>query len=211
MFHQYNDSLTTVTNYAALSSFYTKFPHLKQNDFYLAGESYAGIYVTLLAVQLLDQHFPVNLKGVLIGNGFLDPHSLRYQSLNEYLVYHGLLDSIESPYYPPTQLYPYHIYRNCIPPYWYNLTEELAAGKVPCENFHQLVSYFNRKVVQEAIHIDPAWNGNWSYIEYWILKSYKHRSKDLSVEMKHLLESGIKVLVYNGDCDLVCNFIGNKR
>ena len=38
----YNDATTAEANFVALQSFFQKFPHLVDNDFYLAGESYAG-------------------------------------------------------------------------------------------------------------------------------------------------------------------------
>ena len=37
-----NDDATAALNYGALQSFYAKFPHLVNNDFYIAGESYGG-------------------------------------------------------------------------------------------------------------------------------------------------------------------------
>lgn len=42
---------------AALRDFFAGFPEFENNDFYLTGESYAGIYVPLLAQRLLDDPF----------------------------------------------------------------------------------------------------------------------------------------------------------
>ena len=59
----------------------TKFPELQGNDLYIAGESYAGIYVPKL-VQRIDTYitdnngkegvYVPNLKGFMVGNGVTD-------------------------------------------------------------------------------------------------------------------------------------------
>ena len=73
-----DDQATARLNFAALRSFYRKFPHLVSNDFYLTGESYAGVYLSTLAELLLlrqenNNQFPViNFKGVALGNPMLD-------------------------------------------------------------------------------------------------------------------------------------------
>lgn len=54
-----------------------KFPEFFKNDLYLAGESYAGIYVPWLALKI-DQYNEqetkndFNLKGFMVGNGCTD-------------------------------------------------------------------------------------------------------------------------------------------
>lgn len=45
----YNDTTTAQENYLALVRFFEKYASLKDNDFYIAGESYAGIYIPRLA------------------------------------------------------------------------------------------------------------------------------------------------------------------
>ena len=54
------------------------FPQLKTNDIYIAGESYAGIYVPKLA-KLMDEYitnntgpYIPNLKGIMVGNPVTD-------------------------------------------------------------------------------------------------------------------------------------------
>src|SRR5699024_6627153 len=78
-------------NLQALRSFYRKFPRLLQNTFYLAGESYAGIYVPLLAEQLLDHKFPVNFKGILLGNPLLH-HGLLLSSRLKFSLQNRLIN-----------------------------------------------------------------------------------------------------------------------
>ncbi len=73
-----NDVLSGLENLQALLQFFTKYPAFKINDFYIAGESYAGIYVPTLAKDVLDynksaaQGEQINLKGIMVGNGVTD-------------------------------------------------------------------------------------------------------------------------------------------
>lgn len=66
-----NDTKSGIDNEQAILSFFTKFPELKKNPFYLSGESYAGVYVPILA-NLLLKDAGINLKGIIVGNGLTD-------------------------------------------------------------------------------------------------------------------------------------------
>jgi carboxypeptidase C (cathepsin A) len=49
-----NDTTTARDNLLAMRLFFLKFPGMKKNDFYITGESYAGIYIPTLAKAILD-------------------------------------------------------------------------------------------------------------------------------------------------------------
>lgn len=49
-----SDQQTAVNNYYMLLAFYKKFPEYQHNELYIAGESYAGIYIPTLVNQILD-------------------------------------------------------------------------------------------------------------------------------------------------------------
>lgn len=83
-----DDDTTAEQNHAALRSFLRKFPQFKGRPLYLTGESYAGVYLPTLAV-LVDEDKEMNLKGVAIGNGYLDANKLA-ESLVYFSYYHGL-------------------------------------------------------------------------------------------------------------------------
>jgi len=70
----HNDTSTAVDNYHALQQFFAGFPELLSNDLYLAGESYAGVYVPTLAYQVVTHNDAgaqpkLPLKGIMVGNG----------------------------------------------------------------------------------------------------------------------------------------------
>ncbi len=70
-----DDEITAEENFEAMMDFFKKFPSFKTNDFYISGESYAGIYIPMLAKKFVDYNKKVSdsekirLKGFLIGNG----------------------------------------------------------------------------------------------------------------------------------------------
>eukprot|EP00607_Mallomonas_marina_P002197 CAMPEP_0182437242 /NCGR_PEP_ID=MMETSP1167-20130531/84912_1 /TAXON_ID=2988 /ORGANISM="Mallomonas Sp, Strain CCMP3275" /LENGTH=643 /DNA_ID=CAMNT_0024630087 /DNA_START=54 /DNA_END=1985 /DNA_ORIENTATION=- len=74
--HQYklDDDRTALENRAALEDFFKKFPEFIGNDFYITGESYAGIYVPTLAQAILEgqddgTYQGAKLTGIAVGNG----------------------------------------------------------------------------------------------------------------------------------------------
>jgi serine carboxypeptidase-like clade 2 len=73
-----DDNTTAKDNLQALLSFFEKFPEMKEKDFYISGESYGGIYVPILAYEVIEYNKEVEevkkikLKGILVGNGVTD-------------------------------------------------------------------------------------------------------------------------------------------
>lgn len=71
---QHTDDSTAVDNLNALLAFFKSYPELKSNDFWIAGESYAGIYIPMLAYAIYQNNLVnpsqyIDLKGVAVGNG----------------------------------------------------------------------------------------------------------------------------------------------
>ncbi|MCJ1369323.1 hypothetical protein MMC20_000533 [Loxospora ochrophaea] len=59
--------------YALLTLFFKQFPEYGQQDFHIAGESYAGHYIPVFTSEILShKKRNINLKSVLIGNGLTD-------------------------------------------------------------------------------------------------------------------------------------------
>ena len=68
----WSDSNTTENNYNALLEWFKLFPEYVNNDFWISGESYAGIYIPWLANEIdqknnqTNKTININLKGKLI-------------------------------------------------------------------------------------------------------------------------------------------------
>jgi len=76
----HNDTSTAEDAYAAVVDFFAGFPQYKDNHFFIAGESYAGMYVPTLALQVIEHNkeieagrdaagTKINIQGILVGNG----------------------------------------------------------------------------------------------------------------------------------------------
>jgi carboxypeptidase C (cathepsin A) len=71
---RWNDTSTAKHSFEFLNNWYAAFPEFAQRDLYLAGESYAGIYVPTLAREILRNKGTVperQLKGFAVGDGCL--------------------------------------------------------------------------------------------------------------------------------------------
>ncbi|WAR12226.1 PPGB-like protein [Mya arenaria] len=224
-----SDDEVASDNYLALKSFFVKFPEYKSNPFYITGESYGGIYVpTLSAIVLHDSS--MNFQGMAIGNG-ISNFDTNDDSLLYFGYYHGLIgedlwnkmlnaccpgQSVRQCHFQTGYTYnsdcsdlvgqgldvitssglnEYNLYAPCDVPkpdgYIYNNNsfkiklhqqyEESVQLTPPCLDYGYAISYMNTAEVRVALHISP-------FAQDW----------DKSV------------LVYNGDIDMACNFLGDE-
>ncbi len=93
------DTNTAEASRAALVDFFkTKFPELYDGGFYIAGESYAGVYIPTLSRELLtneDAQKHVPLKGILVGDPCTD-NAAQKDSMDPiwYSQKYGLMDNV---------------------------------------------------------------------------------------------------------------------
>lgn len=225
--------------YAFLQLFFKQFPEYSKQDFHIAGESYAGHYIPVFASEILshdDRNF--NLTSVLIGNGLTDPLTQynyyepmacgkggepavlpqeQCDAMNDSL--DRCLSLIESCYNSQSvwTCVPASIYCNNaqLGPYQrtgknvYDIRKE-CEGQLCYSDMEYIDTYLNQDFVQEAIgaevdHFESCnfdinrnflFNGDW-------MKPYHHAVTDL-------LNQGLPVLVYAGDKDFICNWLGNR-
>ena len=101
----WTDDKTAKSLVEALKNFFSDFKEYSNNDFYISGESYAGVYIPFATMEILKNGGDLIkiFKGVLIGNGLTDFETDIEYSLIETGYYHSLV-SIET----------FHAYlRNC--------------------------------------------------------------------------------------------------
>ncbi|MGH0142291.1 UNVERIFIED_CONTAM: hypothetical protein FKN15_002873 [Acipenser sinensis] len=219
--YQTNDDEVAQNNYKALQSFFAKFPNFTQHDFYVFGESYGGIYTPTLSMQIASGPAKINFKGFAVGNG-LSSYALNDQSLIYFGYYHGLFGE---------QLWA-DLNSNCCKNgtcNFYNSTQQSCSESVRQAFSIVYVSGLN----VYALYLDCA-GGVGPYKRFQrdmglLFQNYRLRwdkalvkSRDVVTSQYQrnyttmidfylkLLAQGLRVLVYNGDTDMACNFLGDQ-
>ncbi|KAJ1384073.1 Serine carboxypeptidase, serine active site [Sesbania bispinosa] len=223
--------------YDFLQEFFKAHPEFVKNNFFITGESYAGHYIPALASRIhqgnkQNQGININLKGFAIGNGLTNPE-IQYGAYADFALDRGLIT--KSDYNDINGLVPkcqaaakicntqggdscdsaldvcepifggilsivgdinfYDIRKKCVGPL--------------CYDFSNVEKLLNNQTVKDAIGV-----GN---LEYVSCSSTVHDAlsqdwmRNLEVGLPALLEDGIWMLVYAGEEDLICNWIGNSR
>lgn len=72
----FGDKQAAEDNFQVIQAFLRRFPHMRERELHLSGESYAGHYLPQLAQYIVDhpeKDAPINLKGFMVGNPLTDP------------------------------------------------------------------------------------------------------------------------------------------
>jgi carboxypeptidase C (cathepsin A) len=223
-----------------LEEFFEARPNLANRDFYISGESYAGHYCPAVANRIykdaeLGRGPAVNLKGVAIGNGMTNP-AVQYAAYADFALQNNLIsqstrDSIQWWDRPCTWganfcskhkwawfcgltmqycqltvfgrilmsnpgINVYDIRKECVGPL--------------CYDFSDADKYLNSAAVKKALGVDE--DAEWQECNMYVNAAfYGDFMRDFSTKLVPLLEDNIRVMIYAGDQDLICNWLGNRR
>lgn len=226
--------------YALLTLFFNQFPEYASQDFHIAGESYAGHYIPVFASEILShKKRNINLQSLLIGNGLTDPLT-QYEYYQPMACgeggYPAVLDEsscrsmenalprclsmIDSCYSSESvwTCVPASLYCNnaLLAPYQrtgqnvYDVRGKCEDDSGLCyKGLNYVSQWLNKESVREALgaEVDSydscnmdinrnfLFNGDW-------MQPYHRLVPDI-------LEQ-IPVLLYAGDADFICNWLGNQ-
>ena len=98
---RFNDMTTSEDNLKAMLMFFEKFPEFLNNDLFLSGESYGGIYIPYLSWQIYQHNLQaefkplqkLNMKGFIIVNGATDWDVDITPSFLPMAYWHNLMDT----------------------------------------------------------------------------------------------------------------------
>ena len=217
------DTQVAVDLYNALEAFYLRYPELKSNPLYLSGESYAGKYVAELAAQINHHHSQMNLQGLLVGDGWVNP-LVQQSSVAQYAYSHGLID--KNTYQTVKKRYARcadaikqgksnlkHANKLCME---VNGTVAKASGvdrhdiRTLAEiDYQPIIEYLNKPEVRKAIHVDPR-VGRFKLFSDEVSQHMESEIQQSAAPIyEQLLNKKIPILIYTGlDDGTDSNFIG---
>ncbi|XP_063358225.1 venom serine carboxypeptidase-like [Cydia amplana] len=202
--------------YTALQQFLTLFPELRKAPLTIAGESYAGKHIPSIGIQILwnrerDQDQPINLQGLAIGNGFIDPLSLQRYSyfVREVgLVDDNVADSMRHLELAVTQFINNGEMVKAYAYYNYLLTTFLRESQLDnLYNFLQTeiglggphIEYLERNEVRRALHVGST---NFTSVGVVYRKLVPDFMNSARKWLEELLEN-YRVMLYNGHLDII--------
>ncbi|KAJ8723839.1 hypothetical protein PYW07_007819 [Mythimna separata] len=200
-----------------LQQFLLVFPELREAPLFITGESYAGKYIPAFGHYIhnnQNESMPINLKGLAIGDGWIDPPTILHYS--EWALQVGLLDPEQAEVvhameeqarqywdegnfddYDLAARYAYETFGTYAPTSPYNFLHDISQTDIQFEEF------LNRPDVQDALHVKKMefqeFNNNVSL----------HLDHDLYDTVKPWLEELLEhygVMCYNGQLDVIVGY-----
>jgi vitellogenic carboxypeptidase-like protein len=213
--------------YYALQHFLERHPEYQHNPIFLAGESYAGTYLPILA-QLIFEHNQktltkkINLQGMIVISGWVDP--LLQQSMDTTYAYtHGLISYQQ-------KLHIDAIYDKCATAILKKNSTSPAANQICSQvsaSIHKIsgiydanialthapvdtsvINYLNQPNVRKALHAKP--DGTYALWSDYIDSAYRVGEQDsYRFLYNNLLSAGLPILFITGLNDAKdSNFLG---
>ncbi|XVF36223.1 hypothetical protein REPUB_Repub19eG0040000 [Reevesia pubescens] len=227
------DTRTAQDSYTFLINWLERFPEYKTRDFFITGESYAGHYIPQLAQTILQNNkytnqTIINLKGIAIGNAYIDFETTMKGAVDFFWthalmsdeIYNGLastcdfskpnlssklcLGFVDQANDAAGNIYTYDIYAPlCNSSSTSNSVSKtkMVSGFDPCSK-NYVHSYLNNPEVQKALHANvTALPYPWQSCSGEVNRNWKDKPLTVLPIIKEVMESGVSVWIYSGDTD----------
>lgn len=80
-----------------------------------------------------------------------------------------------------------------------------------CYDFSHIQTWLNLESTMKALNVDERHSHSWTSCNFGInMKFHTDWMKDFSGYIADMLNDGIPALIYAGDVDFICNYIGNR-
>lgn len=227
----HDETVVAADVYTFLQGWFKQYPYpYLKNDFYIVGESYGGHYVPAVAAKVAvenddESNTYINLKGVGIGNGLVDP-LIQDGSYAVFGYKYGLIN--ESTYAQMNQTYADCVVQlsndewdaaqeTCGSLFGTVLSSDpgvnyydvkLRCDPPPlCYDLTNITNYLNTPSVQQSLGVNPFIE--WEACNFQVNGGFAvDEEQSYAMDLPILLNKGITVFVYSGMLDLICNYIG---
>eukprot|EP00123_Amoebidium_parasiticum_P011856 comp20942_c1_seq1/m.27989 comp20942_c1_seq1/g.27989 ORF comp20942_c1_seq1/g.27989 comp20942_c1_seq1/m.27989 type:complete len:455 (-) comp20942_c1_seq1:446-1810(-) len=219
-----------------LEHFFAANPEIADNEFYITGESYGGHYVPAVAAKILKENqkgaVKINLKGVGIGNGLTNP-LIQFDKYADYARDNPVRPLVTDKEYKhmkkefpkcaklmqkcqrhreheaecqQAQSFCNQLLMAPIQSRGLNVYDIRRIGNYEADD---IVEYLSQKSIKQILGVGD--NVEWQLCSPIVGRHFtRDIQKDFSYDVIRLLKAGVRVLIYAGDDDYICNYIGNK-
>lgn len=223
-----NEAQVSAAMYQFLQLFFERFPAYAALPFFIVGESYGGHYVPALSAYVLKANqmgmgkIKINQKGLGIGDGWISP-IVQYGSYGPFALLEGLIDSYTAQQMNVTygqcaaalqsQQWDQASYicpglMNTVlqdnPGLNYYDIRKKCDGPL-CYDFTNIENFLNRQDVQQAIGVSRTWTECSDSVNQ---RFGVDLEESFRFDIPTTLAAGWSVLIYSGDKDLICNYVG---
>lgn len=223
-----------------LQAFLEVHPDMADRDFFVTGESYAGHYVPAVSNRLFlemkkpDAGSKINLKGFAVGNGLTDP-GIQYGAYSDFALMNNIISPTAARWVKAT--YPlcrigiqlcnsWDVSLVCQLSLQYCQTTQFAPIMAAnptmnvydirkecegplCYDFSRLDKYINQDSVRQKLGVgDRKWESCSTDVYFDMLGDWM---KNFDPPIPAMLQGGIRVMIYAGKEDFICNWVGNQR
>lgn len=220
--------------YAFLQGFLAKYPKYANLEFFIVGESYGGHYVPAVGAKIVTENanlaagnLKINLKGVGIGNGWVDP-LIQYGAYGSFGYQNKLISadqwaSINNTYekcsrYIQNEEWEFasFVCGGCMQGVlsenpglnYYDIRKQCNPPPL-CYNFDSITKYLNLESTQTRLGVKKI---EWSTCNDAVNELFSpDRYQSYRFDVPTILSSGARVLVYSGMDDLICNYVGGRQ
>ncbi|KAF6777522.1 hypothetical protein AHF37_02699 [Paragonimus kellicotti] len=101
-----------------------------------------------------------------------------------------------------------NLFRNSL--FWKspNKSHPSVGVDIPCIDDSRITSYLNQPEVRKALHVNLDFLPEWEICSDEVYETYDCVYEDLSKPYLYVLEKKIPVMLFAGDVDLACNYLG---
>jgi len=220
--------------YNFLQGFLKLYPSYATRDFFITGESYAGHYIPALAKYIVDMNAKktnpiINLRSIAIGNGWVvpeiqynyEPFSVvnnlveagsreddtliaMYQACKKFIDLGLFVEATDACGLIMEDVVLHAPKINGYPINHYNIKEPCVEPSL-CYDFTNQTEYMNLPQTQKALDVNRT---DWESCSTAAgLPLTKDRLVAYDVDLPPVMAAGVRVLVYSGMWDLICEYM----